>query len=635
MCKLGAMEKMHRKVGSADETYADLFGNKTLRILHVDDDLEFLPVAKQVLEEEGNFQVETAYSAEEALKKLREKEYDVVITDYQMPGKNGLELLNEVRRQGNDVPFIVLSCKGKEEIAVEALNSGVESFITKDGNPAAYYEELQRSICRAAKRRTVEKLLNASEEKYRKLFEEALDAIFVADAETGILIDCNQAATELVGRSKSELVGMHQRLLHPEENWDVSTSSFKQHLTDKEGQVVETQVITKTGEIKDVAIKGNVLQFGGKKVLQGIFRDITESKKNYEAARFQSGLLNAVGQTIVATNTEGTIVYWNSAAEKLYGVPKSEAVGSTIAEITGEKPSQKETLKFLNHLKSGKSWVKETVVNRRDGTASPVITTISPIFNEKGEFAGVIDVSTDISEQKWMLAVMEDAVTQVAELNEKLHMVEGLTRHDVRNKLAALNGRIYLLKKRITDNKEALTHVQEMELAVRQILRILEFERFYVQVGSEELKSINVEKHLSEAASLFTDMKGAQLINECHGLTVLADSLLRQLFYNLMDNTFKYGEKVTQIRVHFEEDKDALKLIYEDNGVGVPDEMRSKLFSEGFGKGTGFGLYLMKRICEAYGWTIQETGKQGKGAQFTMTIPKGEKGDKKTYEIVE
>ena len=624
---------MHRSNKSTSETCANLFGNKTLLILHVDDDLAFLPVAKQVLEEEGNFQVETACSAEEALKKLRVNEYDVVVTDYQMPGKNGLELLKAVRHQGNDVPFIVLSCKGKEEIAVEALNSGVESFITKDGNPAVYYEELQRSICKAAKRRTVEKLLKESEEKYRKLFDEALDAIFVADAETGILVDCNQAATELVGRSKSELVGMHQRLLHPEENREVSISAFKQHLTDKEGQVVETQVITKTGEIKDVAIKGNLLQFGGKKVLQGIFRDITDSKKSYGKASFQSGLLNAVGQTIIATNTEGTIVYWNSAAEKLYGVPKSEALGSTIEKFTGEKPNQKEKQKFLDHLKSGKSWVKETIVNRRDGTASPVITIISPIFNEKEEFAGAIDVSTDISEQKWMLAVMEDAVKQVAELNEKLHMVEGLTRHDVRNKLAAVNGRLYLLKKRLASNKEAFVHVQEMELAVQQILKILEFERFYVQVGSEELKVINVEKHLSEAASLFTDLKGAQLINECYGLTVLADSLLRQLFYNLMDNTLKYGEKVTKIRVHFEEEKDSLKLIYEDNGVGVPDEMRSTLFREGFGKGTGYGLFLMKRICETYGWTIQETGKQGQGAQFTMTIPKGEKGDKKTYEI--
>jgi signal transduction histidine kinase len=114
---------------------------------------------------------------------------------------------------------------------------------------------------------------------------------------------------------------------------------------------------------------------------------------------------------------------------------------------------------------------------------------------------------------------------------------------------------------------------------------------------------------------------------------VLADSLLRQLFYNLIDNSLKYGEKTSKIRVHYEAKEDQLKLIYEDDGVGIPEESRSNLFKEGFGKGTGYGLYLIKRMCEAYGWTIQETGKQGQGAQFTMTIPRNGKDGKRSYEI--
>jgi signal transduction histidine kinase len=221
----------------------------------------------------------------------------------------------------------------------------------------------------------------------------------------------------------------------------------------------------------------------------------------------------------------------------------------------------------------------------------------------------------------------------VVELNEKLQVVGSLSRHDIRNKLAAVNGRIFLLKKRLNGNTEALLQLQEMELAAQQMLRILEFERIYEQVGVEELKYIDVERHLNEAVSLFSDLKGITLVNECHGLTVLADSLLRQVFYNLMDNTLKYGEKTTTIKVHYAEEGNQLKLIYEDNGVGVPEDVKVNLFKEGFGRGTGYGLFLMKRICEAYGWTIQETGKHGQGAQFTMTIPKSSKDGKKGYEI--
>jgi signal transduction histidine kinase len=114
---------------------------------------------------------------------------------------------------------------------------------------------------------------------------------------------------------------------------------------------------------------------------------------------------------------------------------------------------------------------------------------------------------------------------------------------------------------------------------------------------------------------------------------VLADSLLRQLFYNLIDNTLKYGKKTRRIRVHYEEEENQLKLIYEDDGVGIPDDVKSHLFQKGYGTGTGYGLYLIKRICEAYGWAIEETGKEGQGAQFTMILPKESKDGKKGYEI--
>ena len=90
-------------------------------------------------------------------------------------------------------------------------------------------------------RRRMEQTLKESEEKYRKLFEEAMDATFVADAKTGIFIDCNRAATELTGKTKSELIGMHQRFLHPEEHGKFS-KSFERHLTDKEGQIIEDQI---------------------------------------------------------------------------------------------------------------------------------------------------------------------------------------------------------------------------------------------------------------------------------------------------------------------------------------------------------------------------------------------------------
>lgn len=112
-------------------------------------------------------------------------------------------------------------------------------------------------------------------------------------------------------------------------------------------------------------------------------------------------------------------------------------------------------------------------------------------------------------------------------------------------------------------------------------------------------------------------------MNECEGLTIVADSLLRQLFYNLIDNSLKHGEKVTQIKLHFIKEVGQVKLFYEDDGVGVPEANKLKLFHEGFttGGGTGLGLTLVKKMVEVYGWNIKEEGEQGKGAKFVMTIP--------------
>jgi signal transduction histidine kinase len=120
-------------------------------------------------------------------------------------------------------------------------------------------------------------------------------------------------------------------------------------------------------------------------------------------------------------------------------------------------------------------------------------------------------------------------------------------------------------------------------------------------LGVEELYYIDVKKKVDEAAIMFSELSAVKLVNGCKGLTVMADSLLRQLFYNLIDNTLKYGEKVSRIKVYSEEDAEQLKLVYEDNGVGIPEKEKEKIFCEEYGRGTGYGLYLIRNICENHG----------------------------------
>jgi signal transduction histidine kinase len=145
-----------------------------------------------------------------------------------------------------------------------------------------------------------------------------------------------------------------------------------------------------------------------------------------------------------------------------------------------------------------------------------------------------------------------------------------------------------------------------------------------------------VSKAVDEAVTLFPDLKGVKMTNSCQGVTVLADSLLRQLFYNLIDNSLKYGQEITKIRTHCEQTSQGeLRLIYEDDGVGIPETEKPKLFKQGYSTGgsTGYGLYLIRKMIEVYGWTIQETGTPGKGAQFTITIPKTNQTREENYRL--
>src|SRR5215203_7372951 len=130
--------------------------------------------------------------------------------------------------------------------------------------------------------------------------------------------------------------------------------------------------------------------------------DITGRKSAEEQIRFQARLLDAVGQAIIATNPQGTIIYWNRAAEELYGWPKEEVMGRPIVEVTPSEEMLERAEEIMSELRAGRSWSGEFVVQRKDGSTFPAMVTDTPVHDEQGNLAGIIGVSTDITEIKKM-----------------------------------------------------------------------------------------------------------------------------------------------------------------------------------------------------------------------------------------
>lgn len=195
-------------------------------------------------------------------------------------------------------------------------------------------EDLRRRIAEFEKseteRKHAEEALLEREEHYRTLFNDSLDGICLADAETGIIIDCNKALAALVCRERAELIGRPQLILHPPQDDKAAVSpTFKQHLTDKQWQIIETQVVTRTGDFREVEIKANSLYLQGRKLLQGIFHDITERKEaesnlRESEERYRTAIEHS--HDGVALVREGRHVYVNQKFLEIFGYDINEEV---------------------------------------------------------------------------------------------------------------------------------------------------------------------------------------------------------------------------------------------------------------------------------------------------------------------
>jgi len=357
------------------------------------------------------------------------------------------------------------------------------------------------------------------------------------------------------------------------------------------------------------------------KGLEAYALEIRETKQKLE------GLFLGNPEATVYLAPDFRILDINQRFEELLGHSLSEIKGKHIDEVIVPKDKMREAKMLDGKAVEGYVY-HDTFRMRKDGSLVPVSISAAPIKVEN-KLIGYIGVYKDISDLKKIEKNLE-------EMNEKLQVVGQLTRHDVRNKLSTITGNVYLLKKQLASNSEILDKLRDMETAVQKVTKIFDFAKAYETLGAEKLANSDVGKAVDEAVALFPDLKGVKMTNSCQRLTVLADSLLRQLFYNLIDNSIKYGQKITNIRTHYEQTSQGeLRLIYEDDGVGIPETEKPKLFKQGYSTGgsTGYGLYLIRKIIEVYGWTIQETGTPGKGAQFTITIPKTNQTREENYRL--
>jgi signal transduction histidine kinase len=182
-------------------------------------------------------------------------------------------------------------------------------------------------------------------------------------------------------------------------------------------------------------------------------------------------------------------------------------------------------------------------------------------------------------------------------------------------------GSISLLEKKQPDATHN-EYFQKIATAAKRISAMVRFTREYEEIGVHAPVWQDC-RTLVDTAAKQAPLGKVEVKNDLPaGAEVFADPLVVKVFYNLMDNAVRYGGEVTAIRFYALEPGDNLILICEDDGGGVPQNEKEKIFERGFGKNTGLGLALSREILAITGITITETGEPGKGARFEMAVPK-------------
>jgi signal transduction histidine kinase len=210
---------------------------------------------------------------------------------------------------------------------------------------------------------------------------------------------------------------------------------------------------------------------------------------------------------------------------------------------------------------------------------------------------------------------------KVAFLQTKLQLVGSITRHDVLNQMTAIMGYNELLGMMIEDPK-LKSFLEKERQAIDKIRRQFQFAKDFQNIAVEPPRWQNLRNLCTRVSEDF-DLKGVRIIAETGNLSILADPELDKVFHHIFENALLHGQKTAEITVSLRDNGNGGLLIVENNGVGIPVEEKSKIFERGYGKGTGWGLFLARAILAVTGMTIAETGDPEKGVRFEIRLPAG------------
>jgi signal transduction histidine kinase len=296
------------------------------------------------------------------------------------------------------------------------------------------------------------------------------------------------------------------------------------------------------------------------------------------------------------------------------GLTEEQMIGKTDYEILSREEADELTLAKSKVLSSGESTRFSTSLIAKNGGREYFDGAFIPQKDEQGRTIGLMGYFRNVTE-----TVRANDALRLA--NRKLNLLSSITRHDIINQILVLEGNLAVVEEGLTD-AALRERMAKANKAADRIADMIKFTKEYENIGVtspvwQDARSL-VEASAEEMHP------GVEFINGIQrDMDIFADPLITKVFRNLIDNSIKHGGEVKKISFSQRKSKNAMVLVYQDDGVGISEETRKNLFTRGYGKDHGLGLFLSRDILAITGISIEEDGNGGPGARFVLTFPAG------------
>ncbi|SDJ51650.1 PAS domain S-box-containing protein [Halovenus aranensis] len=615
--------------------------NQRIRVLVVDDSEFFGTLVSGELERLYDMEVVQATGSEEALERLDDG-FECIVSDYDMPGTDGIELFEMVRDRGFEMPFFLLTAAGSEEVASRAITAGIDDYFPKTSGDDQFDILGNRIKNIVTKRRTA-----ASLERQRLLHEQLWNVtqeLLTAGSHEQM---CGQVCQRLVeidrfaftwvqtpdettlgsaGVESVDLGSIKDRLADENADGAAWLTSTQLSLADGTERTVVTVPLEHRGERHGSLVVGSEpgvdFRESDRQSLSHLGTTIGHALAATEMRREVELFQTAVEQAetaIAITDTSGCITYANSAFYEITGYEPDSLRQSSVDRLASESFDAGDYERLWDRVTDGETVRREVVQRRRDGGQFVADLSVAPVAVE-GELQRFIIVESDITELKAR--------------EQRLEVMNRVIRHNLRNDLNVVTGNISLLLSEL-ESEEGIAHAERAQAKIEDLLDLSEKARLanrIVETTNDD------EKHTEASLSAVVDAVVTDLDDQYPDATLQAtveestpvpEGPLEICLRELVTNAIVHDEDSPEVTVSARASathEGMVEVDIADNGPGIPKVERQTLergHETDLEHSSSLGLWLVHWVVTFLGGELRIVDAAEDGSTVRILVPTG------------